>query len=39
MPNFYFHAATAYAILRKEGVGLGKIDFVGFLARYARPAG
>ena len=39
MPNFYFHAATAYAILRKEGVELGKIDFVGFLARYARPAG
>ena len=39
MPNFYFHAATAYAILRKEGLELGKIDFVGFLARYARPAG
>lgn len=39
MPNFYFHATTAYAILRKEGLELGKIDFVGFLARYARPAG
>ena len=39
MPNFYFHATTAYAILRKEGLELGKIDFVGFLARYARPTG
>ena len=28
-PNFYFHAATAYDILRMKGVPLGKIDFLG----------
>ena len=30
-PNFYFHATTAYAILRAQGVKLGKIDFMGRL--------
>ncbi len=29
MPNFYFHATTAYDILRAQGVSLGKPDFVG----------
>ena len=29
LPNFYFHSATAYAILRKSGVELGKRDFLG----------
>lgn len=29
MPNFYFHATTAYAILRSKGVKLGKMDFMG----------
>lgn len=28
-PNFYFHATTAYAILRAQGVNLGKRDFMG----------
>ena len=28
-PNFYFHATTAYAILRIKGVKLGKRDFLG----------
>ena len=28
-PNFYFHATTAYDILRAEGVIIGKIDFLG----------
>jgi hypothetical protein len=28
-PNFYFHATTAYAILRARGVNLGKRDFLG----------
>ena len=32
IPNFYFHVTTAYAILRKEGVALGKQDFLGQLA-------
>jgi hypothetical protein len=29
MPNFYFHVTTAYAILRHNGVPLGKLDFLG----------
>jgi uncharacterized protein len=29
MPNFYFHATTAYDILRHCGVELGKRDFLG----------
>jgi len=29
LPNFYFHAATAYDILRQKGVKLGKRDFMG----------
>jgi uncharacterized protein len=28
LPNFYFHLTTAYAILRHNGVELGKADFV-----------
>jgi len=28
LPNFYFHATTAYAILRHNGVELGKRDFL-----------
>ena len=28
-PNFYFHATTAYDILRHRGVKLGKRDFLG----------
>lgn len=28
-PNFYFHAATAYDILRMKGVDIGKRDFNG----------
>jgi hypothetical protein len=29
LPNFYFHATTAYDILRTNGVPLGKRDFLG----------
>lgn len=29
MPNFYFHVTTAYAILRHNGVEIGKSDFLG----------
>ncbi len=29
LPNFYFHATTAYDILRMKGVPLGKMDFLG----------
>jgi uncharacterized protein len=29
LPNFYFHCATAYDILRHCGVEIGKQDFIG----------
>jgi hypothetical protein len=29
IPNFYFHVATAYAILRHNGVDVGKRDYLG----------
>ncbi|HTP73067.1 MAG TPA: DUF1993 domain-containing protein [Burkholderiaceae bacterium] len=31
LPNFWFHATTAYDILRHKGVPLGKRDFLGAL--------
>ncbi|MFF7709504.1 DUF1993 family protein [Pseudomonas sp. NPDC007930] len=30
LPNFYFHVTTAYAILRHNGVALGKMQYLGF---------
>ncbi|MDP2228807.1 MAG: DUF1993 domain-containing protein [Moraxellaceae bacterium] len=33
LPNFFFHASTAYNILRHQGVAIGKADFLG-----AQPA-
>jgi hypothetical protein len=29
LPNFYFHVTTAYAILRHNGLAIGKMDFIG----------
>ena len=29
LPNFHFHVVTAYAILRHNGVPLGKTDYIG----------
>ena len=29
LPNFYFHATTAYAVLRNQGLAIGKMDFIG----------
>ena len=31
LPNFYFHATTAFAILRHNGVDIGKMAFLGSL--------
>ncbi len=31
LPNLHFHAATAYAILRHNGVEIGKRDFLGMV--------
>lgn len=28
LPNFYFHITTAYAILRHNGIGIGKRDYL-----------
>lgn len=30
-PNFYFHATTAYGILRMKGLKVGKMDYMGAL--------
>ena len=35
VPNFFFHLTTAYAILRHNGVSVGKRDFLG--AQTKRP--
>ncbi len=29
LPNFYFHIMTTYAILRHNGVDVGKMDYLG----------
>lgn len=36
MPNFYFHLTTVYALLRAEGIELGKADFLTYLAPYVK---
>jgi uncharacterized protein len=34
LPNFYFHVTTAYAILRHNGVEIGKRDFIGSITTH-----
>jgi hypothetical protein len=36
LPNFFFHLATAYGILRYCGVAVGKADFLGDFKGLAR---
>ena len=36
IPNFFFHLTTAYAILRHNGVAVGKRDYLGVQSN--RPA-
>lgn len=36
MPNLYFHISTAYAILRKLGAPLGKVDFLTYLVPFVK---
>lgn len=36
MPQFYFHLMAAYAILRKEGLAIGKADYVPFMLKYLK---
>ena len=35
LPNFYFHLTHVYALLRHNGVSLGKRDFLGALTQRA----
>jgi len=35
LPNFFFHVTTTYALLRANGVGVGKSDFL----QHLRPTG
>lgn len=37
LPNFYFHATMAYALLRYAGLAVGKVDFLQHMDRYRRP--
>lgn len=37
LPQFYFHVMTAYAILRAQGVELGKADYVAHMFAHLRP--
>lgn len=37
LAQFYFHVMTAYAILRNQGVDLGKADYVTHMFIYLRP--
>jgi hypothetical protein len=39
LPNFFFHVTTTYALLRHNGVELGKIDFLGGLPQAGASAG
>ena len=34
LPNFYFHAAMTYALLRQQGIEVGKADFLMHLAPF-----
>ncbi len=38
LPQFYFHLNAAYAILRQQGVALGKADYVQHAVAYLRPS-
>lgn len=37
LSQFYFHVITAYAILRSQGLALGKADYVAHMFPYIRP--
>ncbi len=39
VPNFYFHLTHVYAILRHNGVHVGKRDFLGPLTQKPAPTG
>jgi hypothetical protein len=39
LPNFFFHVTTTYALLRHNGVELGKLDYLGALPQTGASAG
>jgi hypothetical protein len=39
LPQFYFHLMAAYAILRAQGIALGKIDYIPHLLPHLRQPG
>jgi uncharacterized protein len=39
LPHFYFHAVTAYDILRHNGVQIGKQDYLSQVGAFIRPRG
>ena len=36
LPQFQFHVAMAYAILRQQGLPLGKADYVGYMMQHLK---
>lgn len=36
MPQFYFHLMASYAILRQQGLAVGKADYVPYMMRYLK---
>ena len=38
MPNFYFHTSMVYALLRQNGVTIGKADLIQHMMRYIAKA-
>lgn len=37
LPQFYFHVMAAYAILRAQGIDLGKADYAAHMFAFLRP--
>lgn len=37
MPNFYFHVTMVYALLRKAGLAIGKLDFLPHMEAHEAP--
>ena len=37
LPQFYFHVMTAYAILRAQGLDIGKVDYAAHMFAHLRP--
>lgn len=38
LPNLYFHVTMAYALLRKAGLAIGKMDFMPHMERHKVPS-